>query len=108
MFPMGALMHHGLEEAADRFGDRDFVRAGDERWSFTELDGLSNAFARHLTSRGVGVGSRVAVMTTNRMEFVVAVHAISKLGAAALLLSPAWKSLEVEHAVALTGPVHAV
>ena len=105
---MGPLMHHGLEEAADRFGDRDFVRAGGERWSFADLDGLSNAFARHLTSRGVGIGARVAVMTTNRMEFVVAVHAISKLGAAALLLSPAWKSLEVEHAIALTGPVHAV
>src|SRR5208283_1093503 len=55
-----------------------------------------------------GPGDRVAVMTTNRVEFVIAVHAISKLGAAAVLLSPAWKAAEVEHALALTGPVHAV
>jgi long-chain acyl-CoA synthetase len=108
MFPMGARMHHGLEDAADRFGDRDFVRAGDERWSFADIEGLSNAFARHLADRGVALGDRVAVMTTNRMEFVVAVHAISKLGAAALLLSPAWKSREIEHAIALTAPGHAV
>ena len=101
-------MHEGLEQAADRFGDRDAVRAGDERWSFRELDELSNAFARYLSGRGVGTGDRVAVMMANRVEFVVAVHATSKLGAAAVLISPSWKALEVGHAVALTGPVHAV
>ncbi|MGZ4710763.1 MAG: class I adenylate-forming enzyme family protein [Acidimicrobiales bacterium] len=104
----GPLMHHALEQAADRFGDRDAVRAGDDRWSFRDLDGLSNAFADHLSGRGVGVGDRVAVMMANRVEFVIAVHAISKLGAAAVLLSPAWKTVEVGHAVELTTPAHAV
>ena len=61
-----------------------------------DLDELSNAFGRHLVGRGVGPGDRVAVMTSNRPEFVVAIHAISKLGAAAVLLSPAWKAVEVE------------
>ena len=108
MFPMAAaLMHEALQQAARRFGDRDAVRSGDERWSFRDLDGLSNAFARHLAGRGVGAGDRVALMTANRLEFVVAVHAISKLGAAAVLLSPAWKLAEVRHALDLTGPVHA-
>jgi acyl-CoA synthetase (AMP-forming)/AMP-acid ligase II len=108
MFPMRGLMHHGLEQSACRFGDRDFVRAGDDRWSFLGLDGLSNTFARHLAVRGVTPGDRVVVMTTSRVEFIVAVHAVSKLGASAVLLSPAWKAVEVEHALALTGPVHAV
>ena len=101
-------MHRGLERAADRFGDRDALLAGDDRWSFNALDGLSNSFARHLAAKGVTSGRRVAVMTANRPEFVVAVHAISKLGAAAVLLSPAWKELEVRHAVEVTAPVHAV
>src|SRR5271166_18497 len=103
MFPMAAvLMHDALRRAADRFGDRDAVRSGDERWSFRDLDGLSNAFARHLVAQGVGRGDRVALMTANRAEFIVAVHATSKLGAAAVLRSPAWKSAEVEHALDLT------
>jgi long-chain acyl-CoA synthetase len=102
------LMHHGLEGAAERFGDRDAVRAGDGRWSFRDLDGLSNAFARHLDARGVGPGDRVAVMTSNRPEFIVAVAATSKLGASSVLLSPNWKALEVAHAFELTAPVHAV
>jgi acyl-CoA synthetase (AMP-forming)/AMP-acid ligase II len=103
-----SLMHEGLERAADRFGDRPAVLAGDRRWSFRDLDGLANAFARHLTSRDVRAGDRVAVMTTNRVELVAAVHGTSKVGAAAVLLSPAWKAVEVDHALALTGPCHAV
>ena len=47
-------------------------------------------------------------MTSNRVEFVLAVAGISKAGAATVLLSPAWKAREVEHALALTSPVLAV
>jgi len=101
-------MHGTLTVAADRFGERDAVRAGDATWSFRDLDELSNAFARHLSGRGVGPGDRVAVMMANRVEFVTTVYAVSKLGAASVLLSPAWKSTEVGHALELTGPVHAV
>jgi acyl-CoA synthetase (AMP-forming)/AMP-acid ligase II len=102
------LMHEALERTALRLGDRDAVRSGDRRWSYRDLDDLSNAFARHLLDRGVGGGDRVALMTANRMEFIVAVHATSKIGAAAVLLSPAWKATEVGHALELTAPVHAV
>jgi len=106
--PTATLMHRSLERAADRFGDRDAVRMGDERWSFDDLDGLANAFARHLVARGVRPGDRVAVMTSNRVGFVAVVHGVSKIGAAAVLLSPAWKAVEVDHALGLTAPRHAV
>jgi long-chain acyl-CoA synthetase len=102
------LMHEALASAALRFGDRDFVRSGDRCWSFAEMDGLSNAFARYLARRGVTRGDRVAVMTANRAEFIAVVYGASKLGAAVVTLSPAWKAGEVGHALALTGPVHAV
>jgi acyl-CoA synthetase (AMP-forming)/AMP-acid ligase II len=103
-----ALMHHALEQAAARFGDRDAVLAGEQVWSFRQLDDLSSGFARYLVDRGVEPGDRVALMTSNRPEFVVAVNGISKAGAASVLLSPAWKTVEATHAVDLTGPVHAV
>jgi acyl-CoA synthetase (AMP-forming)/AMP-acid ligase II len=104
----GTLLHDGLEESTATFADRAAVRAGDDQWSFAELDGRSNAFARHLGAAGVVAGDRVAMMTANRVEFVIAVHAISKLGAASVLLSPAWKAVEVGHALELTAPVRAV
>jgi acyl-CoA synthetase (AMP-forming)/AMP-acid ligase II len=104
----GGLLHHGLEQAAQRFGDRAAIVAGARTWTFAALEQRADAYAGHLAARNVVPGSRVVVMTTNRPEFVVAVHAISKLGAAAVLLNPVWKALEVEHALGLTQPVHAV
>jgi long-chain acyl-CoA synthetase len=105
---VGPTLHGNLTVAADRFGARPAVLAGDASWSFRDLDELSNAFARQLSREGVGAGDRVAVMMANRVEFITTVYAVSKLGAASVLLSPAWKSTEVEHALELTGPVHAV
>jgi long-chain acyl-CoA synthetase len=102
------LMHRGLESAASRFPERPAVLAGEHTWTFLDLDRAANAFAHHLAEQAVGAGDRVAVMTSNRPEFVVAVHAVSKLGAASVLLSPAWKALEVEHAVGLTSPRYGV
>ncbi len=97
-----------LFRAAERFGEREAVLSGEERWSFRQLDQRSNALARHLAAQGVGGGDRVALMMANRVEFIVAVYAASKLGAPVVLLSPAWKSTEVGHAIDLTEPVHAV
>ena len=64
--------------------------------------------ATTLEQRGVRAGDRVALMSSNRPEFVVALRAIWRLGAAAVLLSPAWRETEVERALALTKPTHAV
>ena len=104
----GGLLHHGLEQAAHRFGNRVAIVSGDQTWTFGALEQAAGTFAGHLAARGVTAGSRVAVMSTNRPEFVVAVHAVSKLGASAALLNSAWKALEVEQALGLTDPVHAV
>ncbi len=103
-----ALMHRGLEHTASVAGDRPALLDGDDCWTWAELDARADAFAARLAARGVVAHDRVAVMTSNRPEFVVAVFAISKLGGAAVLLSPAWKAVEVEHAVGLTAPVGAV
>src|SRR6185437_9844616 len=102
------LMHSGLESAATQFPDHPAVLAGDDRWTFAELDRAADAVSRHLAGQGVGPGDRVAVMTTNRPEFVAVVAGASKLGAAPVLLSPAWKAVEVASAVDLTGPRYAV
>jgi long-chain acyl-CoA synthetase len=80
----------------------------ERRFSLRELDALADGLAASLRSRGVGTGDRVAVMVSNRPEFVVALHAIWRLAATVVLLSPAWKRAEVEHALALTMPSQAV
>jgi long-chain acyl-CoA synthetase len=80
----------------------------DRHHSLAQLNALADGLAASLRGRGVTAGDRVALMTSNRPEFVVALHAIWRLAAAVVLISPAWKRDEVEHALALTNPSHAV
>lgn len=77
-------------------------------YTLSQLDALSAGMADTLEQGGVRAGDRVALMSSNRPEFVVALRAVWQLGASAVLLSPAWRSTEIEHALALTRPEHAV
>jgi long-chain acyl-CoA synthetase len=86
--------------AALVFEDREYSRA--------QLGALADGLAASLRGRGVTAGDRVALMASNRPEFVVALHAIWRLAATVVLISPAWKRDEVEHALALTNPSYAV
>jgi long-chain acyl-CoA synthetase len=77
-------------------------------YTLSQLDALTAGLAATLTARGVVPGSRVALMSSNRPEFVIAVRAIWWVGAAVVLISPAYKRSEVEHALATTGAAHAI
>ncbi|BBY14869.1 class I adenylate-forming enzyme family protein [Mycolicibacterium litorale] len=91
---------HVTGAAALAFGEREYTLA--------ELEALASGMATALEQRGVRAGDRVAMMSSNRPEFVAALRGIWHLGAAAVLISPAWKRTEVEHALTLTCPSHAV
>jgi long-chain acyl-CoA synthetase len=80
----------------------------ERHYTLPQLEALADGLAISLRERGVTAGGRVALMSSNRPEFVVALHAIWRLAAAVVLISPAWKRHEVEHALALTSPSHAV
>ncbi len=96
---------HGLlERAADQFGETVALLYDDERFTFRELDGLANSFARALRERSIGVGDRVLLYLSNRPEWIIAAFAIQKAGASAVLVSSALKLAEVRHAVSLTEP----
>jgi acyl-CoA synthetase (AMP-forming)/AMP-acid ligase II len=80
----------------------------DQEFTLDELDALAAGLAHTLSGNGVRPGDRVALMASNRPEFVVAVRAIWRLGASVVLFSPAWKRGEVEHALTITQPRYVV
>ncbi|WP_327116827.1 AMP-binding protein [Nocardia sp. NBC_01730] len=80
----------------------------EREYSRGQLDALTDGLAAILAERGVAAGQRVALMLSNRPEFVIAVQAIWRLGAAVVLISPAWKRDEVTHALSITEPAHAI
>lgn len=62
-----------------------------------QLDGLSDAFAAALQSRGVGPGDRIGIQLQNIPQYAIALLALWKLGAAAVLLNPMYKERELRH-----------
>lgn len=77
----------------------------DRSYTLADIDALADGMAATMRARGVGAGDRVALMSTNRPEFVIALRAVWRLGAAVVLVSSGWKRAEVAHALALTSPV---
>ena len=74
-------MHAVLEERARELGGRPFVYYRDSVLSYEELNRAANRTARGLQNLGVRKGDRVAVMLTNRPEFLFLSFGLSKLGA---------------------------
>jgi long-chain acyl-CoA synthetase len=80
--------------AAAQFGERAaiFIDGGAVA-TFTEIDSRAARFAGGLAALGVGQGDRVVIYLPNSIEWVVAYHAVAKLGAvvvpANILLSAA-------------------
>lgn len=66
---------------AVRVGDREAVVRGDERWTWRALEiEISNAAAA-LEVCGLRKGDRLAILSANSPEFIIASHAASRLGA---------------------------
>ncbi len=60
----------------------------DRRYTYRELDGLSNRLAAGLAAEGVGPGTRVAFMVPPSLEFFALFFALFKAGAIPVLVDP--------------------
>jgi len=78
---MLSCLCQSLGEAARRFGERTALIVDGRRFSFSELDGLSNRFADALVGIGVEAGDRVTLYGPNSWEWVVSYYGILKTGA---------------------------
>lgn len=73
--------------------------------SFSELALKSKSFARKLANYSIGKGSRVAILSRNKLEMIYALHAISYLGAIAVLLNTRLTSYELRDQYKRSGAV---
>ena len=78
--------------------------AGDERFTFAELDEISDRLAFGLVARDIAQGDRVGIAMRNSPAWVVVYMAILKAGGVATLLNGWWEAHEMEHAITLTDP----
>ncbi|MSQ73252.1 MAG: ATP-dependent acyl-CoA ligase [Betaproteobacteria bacterium] len=79
-----------LAERARRYGDREFLHFlhDGRRYSWVQLDRLSNRVANGLAAEGVARGDHVAVIMDNCPEQLLIYFALGKLGAVAVPIIP--------------------
>ncbi|HET9459833.1 MAG TPA: class I adenylate-forming enzyme family protein, partial [Sphingomicrobium sp.] len=78
--------------------------AGQERFTFADLDSWSEKAACALAGRGIAKGDRVAIAMRNCPAWIVAYMAALKAGAVATLLNGWWQTDEMAHALDLSEP----
>jgi acyl-CoA synthetase (AMP-forming)/AMP-acid ligase II len=78
--------------------------SGEERFTFADLDRLSERVAAGLVKRGIAKGDRVAIAMRNCASWVAGYMGIAKAGGIATLLNGWWQPAEMEHAILLTDP----
>jgi fatty-acyl-CoA synthase len=72
-------------------------------WSYAELWDHANDVARALIACGVGKGTRVGILMTNRPEFLAATFGTALAGGVATTLSTFSTSSELHHLIAASG-----
>jgi fatty-acyl-CoA synthase len=77
--------------------------SGIVRLDFAALKARTDAFARALLALGIGRGDRVALLCSNRSEWVVAACAAAKLGAPVAAISTFSSPRELAHALEHSG-----
>lgn len=95
-----------LSDAANRYGDREFLIVGrrDEVASFRELCDRADACGRMLAALGVKPGDRVAIWMTNRVDWMVAAYGAARCGAVIVGVNTRLSAREVAHMLTLTRP----
>jgi fatty-acyl-CoA synthase len=105
---IGALTLGGyLREVCTRFGPNEalVLREGDSvvRWSYDKLWQRCNEVARALVACGVGKGTRVGILQTNRPEFLASVFGVALAGGVATTISTFYTTSELEQVLGMSG-----
>src|SRR5262245_3635740 len=101
--PSERMLPAMLERQARRYGDRRLLSAGKISWSFEEARTTAARFAGTLAAAGVHPGDRVALMCSNRPEFMQVYLGCTWLGAIAVPINVASRGPQLQHLLANSG-----
>ena len=90
-----------FEDVANRFGSQTAIICEGKTVTWGELEKRTNRVANTLKSEGIEPGDVISVMLENRIEFVVAVLAVMKIGAVAALINTNLREDPLTHCITL-------
>jgi carnitine-CoA ligase len=86
-----------LTRQAERFAQKPLVTAGDTTWTYAETHEAVSRCAGTLRSAGIQPGDRVAIICSNRIEFLELVLGCAWLGAVAVPINVASRGPQLQH-----------
>jgi len=86
-----------LQRQARRYGDRVLFKCGGASWRFDEAPDIAACFAGTLAAAGICPGDRVAIICSNRPEFLEAYLGCAWLGAIAVPINVAARGPQLRH-----------
>lgn len=105
---IGALTLGGyIRELAGRYGPREaavcYLEQAPLRWTYAELWERSVEVARALAAGGLGKGTRVGILMTNRLEFLSSVFGTALAGGVATPISTFFTATELDEVLRVSG-----
>lgn len=95
--PPERTLNFMLARQAERFGDRPFVTFAGDTWSFRNAAAAAAHSAASLTQAGVRRGDRVALICSNRLEFLEVMLGCSWIGAVIVPINVASRGPQLQH-----------
>ncbi|MET0196565.1 MAG: amino acid adenylation domain-containing protein, partial [Rhodococcus fascians] len=99
------LLHEFLDAGVAANPDGAAVRASGADLTYSELDVLTNRYARYLIERGIGPETVVALAFPRSLEMVLSIWAVAKTGAAWVPVDPEYPVDRVRHMLSDSGAV---
>ena len=102
---IGETIGSHFDRAAARWAAREalVVRHQQIRWTYAELKTHVDALAAGLIALGLEPGDRVGIWSPNNAEWVLTQFATAKAGLILVNINPAYRLVEVEHALRKSG-----
>jgi crotonobetaine/carnitine-CoA ligase len=101
--PQDRTLPRMLRRQAERFPDRPLVTAGDQTLSFAQACEVAARSAGTLSAAGIKLGDRVALICSNRIEFLHVFLGCAWLGAVLVPINTASRGLQLQHMLANSG-----
>ncbi|HSU17579.1 non-ribosomal peptide synthetase [Longimicrobium sp.] len=102
-YPSWSAVHELFEARAKRTPAAAAIVDGAATVTYAELNARANRLAHHLAARGVGAGTRVAILLPRSAELVAAELAVLKAGAAYVPLDATYPAERIAFMVADSG-----
>ena len=90
---------HLLDEAVKSHGPLPAMDFIGKKWTYNELNDLTNRAAAGFQQRGIGKGSHVGLMLPNCPYYVIAYYALLRIGATVVNFNPLYAEQELIHQV---------